>query len=65
MGKTHQALKRAEKEYINRQQQNILAGSQKFSRKWNFYGTLGVLLIAIGRIFVLLGHSFAIKAHRK
>ncbi len=50
MGKTHQALKRAEKEYINRQQQNILAGSQKFSRKWNFYGTLGALLIAIGRI---------------
>jgi nucleoid-associated protein YgaU len=50
MGKTHQALKRAEKEYINRQQQNILAGPQKFRRKWNFYGALSVLLIAIGRI---------------
>ena len=50
MGKTHQALKRAEKEYINRQQQNILASRQKFSRKWVFYGTLAVLLIATGGI---------------
>ena len=50
MGKTHQALKQAEKEYVNRQQQNILVSRQKFSRKWNFYGTLAVLLIAIGRI---------------
>ncbi len=50
MGKTHQALKQAEKEYVNRQQQNRLASRQKFSRKWNFYGTLAVLLIAIGRI---------------
>ena len=50
MGKTHQALKQAEKEYVNRQQQNILVSRQKFSRKWNFYSTLAVLLIAIGRI---------------
>ena len=50
MGKTHQALKWAEKEYINRQQQNILASRQKFSHKWIFYGILSVLLIAIGGI---------------
>jgi len=50
MGKTHQALKQAEKEYINRQQQNMLASRQKFSRKWNFYSILSVLLIEIGRI---------------